>query len=74
MEMMCTGAKYADFFVWSPTADSDSPDSVYHLERISKDPQVCELIIRKSYKFFLESILPELMGRYYTNVHDKEKT
>jgi len=61
--MMCTKTKYADFFVWCPRVD----DGIFHVERIKKNKVVCETILRDSYKFFVESIIPELSGEYYTS-------
>ena len=71
-QMICTKTRYADFFVWSPRVD----EGVYHFERIARNINVCEVIIRRSYKFFFESIIPGLLGAYYTtkkNAADKEK-
>ena len=72
MQMLCTKTKYADFFVWSPRIH----EGIYHLERVPRNVNICEVIIRKSYTFFVESIIPELLGMYYTTrkgVVDKEK-
>lgn len=43
------------------------------MERISKDIKVCETIIRSSYAFFSQSVLPELLGRYYTTQEQRKK-
>jgi len=69
LQMLCTNTKFADFFVWSPRVD----DGVYHLERVRRNATVCETIIRGSLKFFFESVIPELFGRYYSNKNSENK-
>jgi len=65
-QLMCMKLKYGDFFVWSPRVQ----EGVYHLERMSLKVNVCETILQGSYTFFLESVIPELSGMYYTSRGD----
>ena len=57
-QMLCTQTEFADFFVWSPNSS--------HLERITKHNVICKRIMMSSISFFRDSIIPELLGRYYT--------
>ena len=56
-QMLCTERNYADFFVWSPNST--------HGERIFKNESICKQMLISSALFFRDSILLELLGRYY---------
>lgn len=65
-QLLLCEAKYGDFMVWSPNE--------YHIERIYINNDICMEIIAKFKWFFYEAILPELLGRYFTNRHSIEQT
>lgn len=58
-QLLLSEVKYGDFVIWSP--------GECHIERIFINNDVCLEIIAKSKWFFYEAIIPELLGRYYTN-------
>jgi len=64
--MLCTGANFADFFVWS----SKQP---CHQERISTIVCIRHEILQRSFSFFYGTIMPELFGKHYTNAAEKEQ-
>jgi len=57
------GTQYGDFVVWSPNE--------CYIERINIDPDIQDEILNKSKWFFYESILPELLGRHFSNTEIK---
>lgn len=60
-QILLCGFKYGDFVVWSPNEEC-------YIERINIDSVVQEEIMSKSKWFFYESILPELLGRHFSNI------
>lgn len=66
MQLLLCEAKYGDFVVWSLNE--------HHIERININNDICMDIIAKSKWIFYEAILPELLGRYFTNRHSTEQT
>ena len=69
LQMLCTDTKFADFFIWSPRVE----EGIFHIERISRSAVVCETIIRRSCSFFFQSIIPELLGKYYSIAEQRKK-
>jgi hypothetical protein len=61
LQMLCTSTEYADFFVWSLQEDKR------HFERIPRNDNICREIVLHSLNFFRASIIPEILGRYYSN-------
>lgn len=59
-QLLICGVTYVDFLVWSSYEDC-------YIERIQIDYEICNEIVAKSKWFFYEAILPELLGRYFTN-------
>jgi len=64
--MFLGGFKYGDFIIWSPNN--------YYIERVHIDIKICNEITSKSKWYFYEIILPELLGRFYTNNQSIEKS
>lgn len=59
-QLLICGVTYGDFLVWSLYEDC-------YIERIYIDYEICDDIVAKSKWFFYEAILPELLGRHFTN-------
>lgn len=59
-QMLLYGVNYGDFVIWSPQEN-------LHLERISIDSELCNKIIDKSKWVFQEALLPELLGKFFSN-------
>lgn len=66
MQLLVTNAKNCDFFIWS--------HNDYHLERIFADKETCDIISSKSEELFFNAILPELMARAITKIHNNTAT
>ena len=58
-QMLCSRLDYCDFCVWTPFE--------LHVERIHVDEQFCFDMCEKAEVFFYEAIMPELLGRYFSN-------
>ena len=58
MSLYVTDRQYCDFFVWSPHAS--------HLVRINKDIDLWSKMSRKAKDFHRLSIMPELLGKFFT--------
>lgn len=60
-QLLVSGAKYGDFVIWSP-------NEACYIERIRCNNEVFNEILAKTKWFFYESILPELLGRHFSNM------
>ena len=59
MQMAVTNTKYCDFVVWSPYG-------IYHMKRINISRDFIEQKFLQAEKLFWLSIMPELLGKWYT--------
>lgn len=57
-QLLCTGLKYCDFIVYT--------NEDLHVERIGVDLNFIDDKLPKARHFFLNSILPELLGRWFS--------
>lgn len=62
-QLLLCGVKYGDFVVWSLYEDC-------YVERIQIDYEICDEIMAKTKWFFYEAILPELLGRHFSNIEN----
>ena len=58
-QLLVTGLSFCDFFVWT------NKDSIKI--RIEPDLEIIETICKKLKKLFVKAILPELLGKFYSN-------
>lgn len=57
-QLMCTGAKYCDFIVYT--------EKGVHVERMEPDVSFMEDTVPRAKQFFHTALLPELLGRWFS--------
>ena len=65
-QLLVTGFKFCDFFVWT---DKDT-----FLETICVDTEIQADILSKTKSLFCNVLLPELVGKYFTNSINSDKS
>lgn len=66
LQLLLTEAKYCDFMVWK---EVDTAVSKVVLERIEPDMTFLEEQVARVKLFFLQGVLPELFGKWYSRPH-----
>lgn len=61
LQMHVTRRTYCDFIVWR--------EGDIHIERIKPDPNLLQPALQKAEQFFKLSILPEIVGKWFTRSH-----
>ena len=64
-QLLVTGFKFCDFFVWT---EKDT-----FLETIRVDTEIQADILSKTKSLFCNVLLPELVGKYFTNSTNSDK-
>ena len=65
-QLLVTGFKFCDFFVWT---EKDT-----FLETIRVDTEIQADILSKTKSLFCNVLLPELVGKYFTNSTNSDKS
>lgn len=68
LQLLLTGASYCDFMVWRE--DSEANGEIF-LERLQPDMTFVEEGVAKAKLFFLQGVLPELVGKWYSRTHSQ---
>ncbi|XP_070384023.1 uncharacterized protein [Dermacentor albipictus] len=57
-QMTICKVSYCDFIVWAP--------DLFHVHRIRRDKEFCDLMFANAKEFFIRAILPELFSKFFT--------
>ena len=70
LQLLLTGVKYCDFVVWRGGQENQSASEVF-MERIEPDMNFLDKAVAKAQLFFVQGVLPELVGKWYSRPHSQ---